>query len=635
MHILITRGLWGLFLLALVAGILFAMTGGFNSKVKTKVEVVEKPNIRPERVDLALLTQYSGQSMDQILNLISEVTSKLEPEQSAAAALVGSLPNEPFPFRQGIKPVNEIALRQFVQTVEEGKLGEDPTLVDRWRYNLASAALGKSTEDLPERLRLKTVLKEETENFPVRLSAKPSEIVGPIAIGDFDGTDGLEIISHGGIKVWSQNGDGSLVLKGTLENIIPGSLLCPADYDNDGDLDLFVARRSGAPNSLLQNDGKGSFTDVTVESGLLAFSDTATVQWVDYDRDGLLDVLVGNYDHPFEIYRQTSLRVFKGVSWELDLWLPVPVEKIQIADLNLDGFPDLYLSIRGMSDRLLYAVPTSRSENWRFREKSGEFKMALGPNPWSFSSFDLDNDGDQDVLLGKATGDAEKRISAALNTDDQKAENHLRLFLNDGEGVLAESTLGSGLEGVDDVQDIKIMDLDNDGFEDVLVITGDLAYNRAFWNRGGVVFRDVSQVSGLSYLNSPNQTQVIDLDSDGNLDLFLCEENGTITWLENEKPSSNAWINLNLTNIAPGSRLKIVARDVDWVLQPIQRMASLCRKMTVGLGQVEKIDRIEFFPPQAIKPVGALKLVLPNQTVDITDPDKTSQLETSAEEVQK
>jgi FG-GAP-like repeat len=559
----------------------------------------------------------------------------LGPDQSAAAALVSSLPNEPFPFRQGIKPANEIALKQFVQTVEEGKLGEDPSLVDRWRYNLASAALGKATETLPEKLRLNTVLKEETENFPVQLSPKPSELAGPLAIGDFDGVDGLEIISHGGTKMWTSNGEGNLVLKIALDNIISGSSLSPADYDNDGDLDLFVARRHGLPNSLLENDGKGSFTDVTVKCGLLAFSDTAAVQWVDYDLDGLLDLMIGNYDHPFEIYRQTSPGIFKGVSWELDLWRPVPVEKIQVTDLNLDGFPDLFLSIRGQSDQLLYALPTTQSEKWRFREKSAEFKMALTTEPGTFVSFDLENDGDPDVLLGTATGDSEKRISEALNQLDRQPENHLRLFVNNGEGVLTEATVGSGLEGIEDVHDIKMVDLDNDGFEDVLVITGDLASNRALWNRGGVIFRDVSQVSGLSYLNSPIETHIVDLESDGNLDVFLGEKNGTITWLENNKPSSNGWIDLNLTNTPPGSRLKIMARDVDWVLQPIHRWVGLSRKMTIGLGQAEKIEMIEVFPPQTITAVETLKKILPNQTVMISIPEKAPQGDSAVEVIQK
>ncbi|MDF1815846.1 MAG: VCBS repeat-containing protein [Verrucomicrobiales bacterium] len=588
------------------------------------VTEIEKPDVRPERADLGQFTKFKGQTISQILELIDSKPADPGVERSAAAALTRSLPDEPFPYSESAKPANEIALKQFVQTIEGGNLG-DPSLVDLWRYNLASAALGKDAELIPEDLRLKTVPENHTENFPVKLVAKESGLVGPIAIGNFDGVEGLEIISHGGSKIWTISGDGTLVEMKPIEGTGQGSALYPADYDNDGDLDLFIARRAGAPNSLLQNDGKGEFKDVTIDSGLMAFSDTAAVAWTDYDQDGLHDIMIGNHDHPFEIFRQASVGKFEAVAWEIDMWFPFPVTGIEVADLNNDSYPDLLLSIDGTVNRLLYSIPSSETLSWRFLEKSQEYKLPMSGPAQTMTAFDMDNDGDLDVLIGNASGDAESRISAELNKRDYKVKNDLRLFINDGEGVLSDATAGSGLEGVEDVEAIHVLDLDNDGFEDVFVVTGDLAFNRAFWNRGGVVFREVSRGSRLNYLNSPTGIHSVDLDRDGSLDIFLTDADGKVKWLTPDGTPPNGWLNLSLENAVPGTRIKLLARDTDWILQPIHRVTGLNSQVLIGLGQIDKIEQIEIFPPQSIKPVKILKKVLPNQNLIISIPPNDSQ----------
>jgi hypothetical protein len=623
---LITRSVVFVVVAALFAGAGFLVKKYLTkpSDPNGKVEIIVRPNVRPDRLDLDLISQYAGQPMDQVLGNFEAQSIDQIGDKSAAATLLSSLPDEPFPFPEGATPANEIALKQFVQSIEGGQLG-DPSMVDRWRYNLASAALGKSGDSIPEELRLKTIPRIKTENFPVKLVPKENDLEAPLAIADFDGIAGMEIISHGGTRISTFSEEGLLKPLQGLEGTVAGASLIPADYDQDGDLDLFVTRRFGIPNSLLQNDGRGNFNDVTVDSGLLAFSDTATAAWTDYDQDGLIDLLVGNFDHPFELYRQESAGVFKPVSWELDMWIPNPVREIKVGDINLDGYPDLILSISGMVDKLLYSIPSIDPLQWRFLEKGEENNLPFTVDTQAIATFDLDNDGDLDLLLGKSSGDSEKRISSVLNDSETQPENHLRLFINDGEGGLTDVTEGSGLDGVEDVQAIHVMDIDHDGFEDIFAVTGDLAFNRTFWNRGGFRFREVSRASGLNYLNSPGKICSVDIDTDGAIDLFLSDHDGKVNWLEGQV--SNGWLALNLENSPPGTRIKVLARDTDWILQPIQRVTGMIPSITIGLGQIDKIEQIEVFTAQSIEPVKTLTQVQPNQIVNINVPEKNSQIQ--------
>ena len=577
-----------------------------------------RPETRPDRPDRELFDRFQGQNMSQIFAALDHLAvEEAAAERSAAGALLESLPDAPYPFPEESEPRDEKALAEFAKTIENGELGE-ATLVDKWRYNLASAALGKDLDTLPGELRLITELPVETENFPVKMTRRKTDLAGPLAFGDFDNNGSLEIVSHGGNRMWTFSGGGSLVAVDVLSSNPGGTEVCPADYDGDGDLDLFIARRFGQPNSLLQNDGKGQFLDVTPSSGLLAFSDTACAEWVDFDQDGLLDLAVGNHDHPFELYRQTSAGNFDAVSWELKLWYPMQVEDIESADLNLDGYPDLLLSIGGRPGQVLYALPSAVASNWRFMEMNEPFKLPFDENPVVMHCYDFDNDGDLDLLTGKTTFNSESRMPALLNNKAAPGagKSHLRLFLNEGDGTLTDVTADSGLGHVDDVRAIVSCDIDNDGFEDVLALTGPLAANRAFWNRGGMRFRDISRESALSYLDAAQRAHALDADGDGATDLLIESQNGTVKWLESESPA-NGWLDIELSNARPGTRVEVLARDKDWILQRLRRVTGNIPRMTIGLGNVDKVETVEVFPPLSDKPVQRIEKVKPNQRLRI------------------
>jgi hypothetical protein len=150
-----------------------------------------------------------------------------------------------------------------------------------------------------------------------------------------------------------------------------GLNLVQADYNNDGFLDVLVLRgawfgEAGRhPNSLLRNNGDGTFSDVTDEAGLLSFHPTQTAAWFDFDQDGWLDVFIGNEtggsalfggmresgDHACELYRNNRDGTFTECAAAAGLNVRAFVKGVAAEDCNNDGRMDLYLSVLGQPNR--------------------------------------------------------------------------------------------------------------------------------------------------------------------------------------------------------------------------------------------------------------------------------------------
>jgi len=165
-------------------------------------------------------------------------------------------------------------------------------------------------------------------------------MAGGSIMEDFDGDGLLDLITsstghHENINYFQNQGDGSFTDRthsAGLSGLTGGLNLAHADYNNDGLLDVLVARgawrgfmpaNGDAPNSLLRNNGDGTFSDVTEESGLLSFHPTQVAVWADFDNDGWIDLFLGNESqvgdpHPIELYRNNK-GTFEEVSAEVGL----------------------------------------------------------------------------------------------------------------------------------------------------------------------------------------------------------------------------------------------------------------------------------------------------------------------------
>jgi hypothetical protein len=178
-----------------------------------------------------------------------------------------------------------------------------------------------------------------------------------------------------------------------------------ADFDNDGDLDLFIGFRPGQPNRLYRNDG-GRFADVAGELGVADAEGTRAVAWGDFDADGWLDLFVGYTAGPEEgsaklanrIYRNEGGR-FTDVTQDFNLQLPLGhARQTSWVDFDNDGDVDLFFAIRDYPNRLF------RNDEGTFVDVSEPMGITGSRATMGGVWFDFDLDGDLDLYLGNMDG---------------------------------------------------------------------------------------------------------------------------------------------------------------------------------------------------------------------------------------
>jgi hypothetical protein len=603
----------GAFLLPFLAGGVLYFIDPELSPFGEPTYTDEIPATRPKRPDRRLLARHEGKPIAEMIAAAkAERSAAIEEDRTLASPaavipeILAMLPDAPLPFPDGSVPSDEAGLKEFVTNTQAGAEAGSLSPVDRWQFNLALAALGVKPEEIPEAIRMPTHPAPENDTDPLRLVARPAELTGPVALGDFDGEDGPEIVAAGGSALFKVGSEGKLIALNGLAEIERGDGLHPADFDADGDLDLFVTRRGGLPDSLLRNDGEGRFRDVTVELGLLAFGDTTAAAWLDYDQDGLLDLLVGSHDRPLELHHQTSAGLFQPVAWDLKLWVPRGIAALAAGDLDGDTHPDLVLVREKGAVRVLLSRPAETWSEWRFADADGNLGFPSGAEISAALLFDGNADQRPDLLLATATPDP---------------SGSLRFLLNEGEGRLAEATDAAGLAGKDPVHSLAAADLDLDGCDDLLLGTGALAPDRVFLNRGGTGFREATVSSQGGYLDETIGWAAGDLEGNGTTDLLAVKRDGRVRWLE-ATGSSADWIRLALPGQPAGTRVEVSSRDADWVQRTIPFTVGQEPFLTIGLGAGETIERVEIFAAGGTESLKTLEKLEPNRLVVVELPKR-------------
>ena len=367
------------------------------------------------------------------------------------------------------------------------------------------------------------------------------------------------------------------------------------DYNNDGFDDIFITYFG--QNALYRNNGNGTFTDVTKDAGLI----DATKRWgagcafLDYNRDGHLDLFVSNYvdfnfDHapkPGEnvnctwkgipvncgprglppgahsLYRNNGDGTFTDVTVAAGITKAMSGYGMTVvpADFDNDGWTDIYVACDSMPSLLLI-----NNHDGTFREEGLIRGVALN------------EDGMEQAGMGVGVGDY--NLDGSLDIfKTHFADDTNILYRNDGKGNFEDMTTASGL-GVETRYigwGAGIVDLDNDGNPDLFLVTGNVypevekklpAYplktpRIVFRNLGGGKFEELIDEAGPGVADRHASRGVAfgDFDNDGDVDILIVNMNEPPSLLRNDVGGNNHWIKVKLRGTT-SNRSAIGARVV-------------------------------------------------------------------------
>ena len=411
--------------------------------------------------------------------------------------------------------------------------------------------------------------------------------------------------------------------------------VCIGDYDNDGWDDLFLT--FWGQNVLFHNNGDGTFTDVTKKTGLyqegVRWGSGCT--WVDYDRDGHLDLFVCNYivldlakvPVPGQtgycqwkgipvmcgprglpggsniLYHNNGDGTFTDVSEKSGILKTGPRYSITAVayDFDNDGWPDIYVAVDSEPSILFHNKHDGTFEDIGVMagcayNEDGQEQAGMG-----VGVADYDCDGWFDIFK--------------TNFSDDTSD----LYRNNGDGTFTDVTYMAGVG--QDVQDVKwgcgFVDYDNDGWADIIQVNGHVypevdKYHLSqtfkeprivYRNLGNGRFKNVSAEMGpgINERFSSRGCAFGDYDNDGDIDIVVCNMNDPPSLLRNDGGNKNNWIKLKLigtqcNRTALGARAYVTIgkhRQMNEVHSGTSVMSQSDLRLHFGVGKATKIDLIE------------------------------------------
>ncbi len=435
------------------------------------------------------------------------------------------------------------------------------------------------------------------------------------AAGDYnnDGHTDLYVTNVNGNQLFRNNGDGTFTdvteKAGVAGGMYAGKKMWSVgaawlDYNNDGLLDLFVANYcqwdpnneqpclingnrvscnprmyKPLPNTLYRNNGDGTFTDVSEETGIAAHPGRGMgVAIADFDGDGFMDIIVANDDLPNQLFHNRGGKRFEEVADDVGVALAeggnvISGMGVDFRDLFNRGLPDIWITAMEKQTFPLF----KNMGHGQFAEETAMAGLGLATSTmsgWSNAIVDLDNDGWKDLYVARSN----VIDNVALFTQRQYGEPNT-IFRNLGTGRFQDVTATTG-----------------PGFQEPAV------------NRGAAFG---------------------DLDNDGRMDLVVNVLNGKARVFHNTTKNENHWVLLKLTGVKSnrmgiGAQIRLTlpngTMQYDHVSTSTGYASSSDPRVHFGLGTARVIKEVQIVWPSGIKQV--LKDVSADRVVEISEPGK-------------
>jgi hypothetical protein len=512
----------------------------------------------------------------------------------------------------------------------------------QWLLNVAYMQLGRYPKDVPSQWlipEIKFASEAKLPEFPEIAASAGIDIMGHaggVVVEDFDGDGLLDVmVTSSGpmdqMHLFHNNGDGTyrdVTRRSGLMGETGGLNLVVTDYNNDGHPDVLVLRggwwgKQGAyPLSLLRNNGNGTFDDVTGEAGLLVAGPTQTAAWADFDGDGWLDLFVGYESsdgdgHSSMLFHNNHNGTFTEIGASSGLGDLGFVKGVAWGDYNNDGRPDLYVSVMHGKNHLFRNDGPRDSKDiakgWKFTDVTEAAGVAKQSNSFATWFFDYDNDGWPDIFVAGYSLEASSDVGAFEMGLPVSAEKP-KLYRNMHDGTFKDVSAETHIDRVILTMGANFGDLDNDGWLDLYLGTGDSTYqallpNRMFRNDSGVRFQDVTTAGDFGHLQKGHGVAFADLRHSGFEDVF--EEmggaqpgDGYQSALYRNPGNRNHWVSLKLEGVrsnraAFGATCEVTVRAANGTSRHIFRTVGFGSsfggnplEQHIGIGSADRVSEL-------------------------------------------
>jgi tetratricopeptide (TPR) repeat protein len=500
-----------------------------------------------------------------------------------------------------------------------------------WLLNLAYLTVGKYPSGVPEKYLIPVSAFASKENVgrfadvAAETGLRLFSMAGGVVVDDFENNGLLDVVtssfdSCGSMHYFHNNGDGTFTdqtAKSGLSGQVGGLNIMQTDYNNDGCLDLLVLRGGWEwpqRKSLLRNNCDGTFTDVTVAAGLGEPTSTQAAVWADINNDGWLDLFVGNESGTAQLFLNKGDGTFTDITYKAGVSGDGMAfsKGVAAADYDNDGYVDLYVSnLNG--DNFLY----HNNHDGTFTEVAREAGVPGSRKGFATWFFDYDNDGFPDLFVTSYFTSVDETIRTYLGLPHNATG--LKLYKNLGNGTFRDATTEVGLDKVFMPMGANFGDVDNDGYLDIYLGTGNPSYasvipNVLLRNHDGRYFVDITASSGTGELHKGHGIAFADLGNNGNEDI-VAEVGGATRGDSHalrlfENPGhDNDWITLKLVGVktnrpAIGARIKVTVENQGQGVRSIYRtvgsggsFGASPLQQHIGLGKSARIVNIDVYWP--------------------------------------